>query len=369
MAFLKKIRLFLWITKAFLNKHGRIIFISSVIGIIGFFLVYRLFPYLPSPKKHEKIAKVGRYDPDNLPKEILKLLSMGLTTLAEDGQAMPGLAKSWRISDDGLSYTFILADNLFWQDEIPVKADQINYNFTDVEQEVLDEKTIKFKLKEPFPPFLVILSKPVFKVRYLGVGPYKIKKIKKTANLVEKVTLSGPEKNISFRFYHTEEAAFLGFKLGEVNVLDKLLFNQLDDKWKKNIEIEKKIAKDRYLGLFFNIEQPMFSDKSIRQALAYSIVYKPTGEERATGPINPLSWAYNPDVKLYPYDPAKAKDLFKKSEEGKEEPKEKIKISTTEHFLEIAEKIKKSWEEALEIDVDIELINVFPQDYQVFLGI
>ena len=163
--------------------------------------------------------------------------------------------------------------------------------------------------------------------------------IKETANLVEKVTLRGPEKDISFCFYPTEEAAFLGFKLGEVNILDELLVNQIEEDWMDNIEMEAKISKDRYLGLFFNIEQPMFSDKSIRQALAYSINYKPEDEERATGPISPLSWAYNPDVKLYPYDPGKAKELFNKNEE--EASEEKIKISTTESFLEIAEQIKK----------------------------
>jgi len=380
MAFFKKFRLFSWTTKAFFDKYGRTILISIFIGIVGFFLVSKVFPFLPSPRGRERIAKIGRSDPDNLPQEILKYLSIGLTTVAEDGSPAPGLAESWEISDDGLTYTFTLAENIFWQDETLVKAEDIKLNFTDVEQETVDERTIKLKLKEPLSPFLTILSKPVFKKGYLGVGPYKIKRIKKNANLVEKITLSGPEKELVFRFYPTQESAVLGFKLGEVDILDEFFSDQLEKEWQKNIEIEEKISKDRYLGVFFNTQYPMFSDKVIRQALAYSIVDKSIDGERAMSPISSDSWAYNPDIKPYQYDAVKAQELFEntpeeddeaedKDEEETYEDENRVRISTTEPFLEIAEQIKKSWEEVLGLEVDIELINMLSPDYQIFLGI
>ncbi|HUV46589.1 MAG TPA: ABC transporter substrate-binding protein [Candidatus Bathyarchaeia archaeon] len=367
MVFFKKIRLISWLTKAFLNKHGRLVMASFLIGIVGFFLIYKTLPYIPRPKRHVRVAKVGKYTVDDLPEEILKLLSIGLTTISDDGSATPGLAKSWDISDDGLTYTFILQDNLFWQDKTPLNADQVKYSFTDVEQEFLDSKSIRFKLKEPFSPFLTILSKPVFKKDFTGVGPYSIKRLEKSGNFVEQLTLSSKENDLTFRFYPTFEAVILGFKLGEIDEFETLSLDTIDQEWRENLDVQSRIANDNFLAVFFNTSLPLFADKSIRQALAYAIKDKPDGENLAVGTISPQSWAYNADVKLYPFSPDKAKELFKK--EDSSDQKEKIKISTNASFLGLAEQIKKSWIETLDLEVEIELINALAPDFQVFLGV
>ena len=70
-----------------------------------------------------------------------------------------------------------------------------------------------------------------------------------------------------------------------------------------------------YLG--YNLRRPMFQDKRVRQALSYAInkqeiidgVLLGLGEV-ATGPYKPDTWVYNPNVKRYPYDPAKARKLL-----------------------------------------------------------
>ncbi len=70
-----------------------------------------------------------------------------------------------------------------------------------------------------------------------------------------------------------------------------------------------------YIG--FNLKSPLFSDKRVRQAIAYAInkdeiiqgVLLGLGKP-ATGPLKPSTWAYNPKVKQYTYDPAKAKELL-----------------------------------------------------------
>ncbi len=358
-----KFRLISWVTKAFLNKHAKVILISSVLGILVFFLIYKLFPYLPQLKPKKRVAKIGRCEVDKLPDEILGYLSIGLTTLAQDGSTTPGLAKSWIISEDGLQYTFMLNDDIFWQDGTKVKAEQINLNFSEVEKEVIDEKTLKFKLKEPYAPFLTTVSKPVFKKNYLGVGPYALKRIKKQGNLVEKIILISDKEELSFRFYATNQSAILGFKLGEVDVLDGLLENSLNQDWQEKVNIENRIAKDQFLGLFFNTENGFLKDKNVRQALAYAIKDKPQGEERATGPISPLSWAYTEQVKLYQFNQKNAQELLIDS------GKEKVKIATTQPFLGLAEKIKASWEEVLNLESEIEVVNTLSSDYQVFLGI
>jgi len=365
MAFLKKIRLISWVTKGFFSKHGKIIIFSFLIGIGGFFAIFKLAPYLPQPKPHKKIAYIGQFsNREELPQEILKLISAGLTVLREDGSAVPGLAKDWKISDDGKTYTFFINEKARWNDNTDLKAEQLDYQFEEVETEIINDKTIRFKLKEPFSPFPVIVSRPVFKENFIGIGSYKLKQFKKTANTLNKLVLSNPEKNLIYKFYPTQETAYTAFKLGEVDVLEGLLENKFSKQWKEKLEIEKSISKDQYLGLFFNNENDFLGDKKVRQALAYAIKDKPTGDSRATGPISPNSWAYNPDVKLYLYDAEKAKNLLGEDEIGQE-----LIIATTEPFLKKAEQIKKSWQETLGVKTHIEIINSLNDNFQIFLGI
>jgi len=70
-----------------------------------------------------------------------------------------------------------------------------------------------------------------------------------------------------------------------------------------------------YLG--YNLKSPLFMDKRVRQALAHAIdkeaiisgVLLGLGKP-ATGPLKPGTWAYNPNVRTYPHDPAKARSLL-----------------------------------------------------------
>ena len=68
-----------------------------------------------------------------------------------------------------------------------------------------------------------------------------------------------------------------------------------------------------YLG--YNLKNPLFTDKRVRQAISYAInkdeiisgVLLGLGKP-ATGPYKPGSWAYNSNVKTYEYNPQKARE-------------------------------------------------------------
>src|SRR5262249_31741384 len=70
-----------------------------------------------------------------------------------------------------------------------------------------------------------------------------------------------------------------------------------------------------YLGL--NLEHPVLAKLEVREAIAYAIdrdainkaVYYGLAS-KATGPVIPTSWGYEPAVTTYDYDPAKAKQLL-----------------------------------------------------------
>lgn len=89
----------------------------------------------------------------------------------------PALAKSWEISEDNLSITFTLRENLKWSDGEPLTADDIIFSYNDVylNEKVptgikdilrigsegkfptvtkIDDRRVKFTVPEPFAPFL-----------------------------------------------------------------------------------------------------------------------------------------------------------------------------------------------------------------------
>src|SRR6056297_2443413 len=95
----------------------------------------------------------------------------GLTRFAEDGSIQPGLAESWEISDDGLSYTFTLREGVTFHDGTAMDAEDVKFSldraraedsanaqkalFAGIEEvAVVDPQTVKVTLKEPDGNFL-----------------------------------------------------------------------------------------------------------------------------------------------------------------------------------------------------------------------
>ncbi|MEY2671770.1 MAG: hypothetical protein RL687_187, partial [Candidatus Parcubacteria bacterium] len=58
-------------------------------------------------------------------KDMTTLVYSGLMRKMPDGTIVPDLAKSYEVSNDGLTYTFILKDNLSFHDKKPVTAEDI----------------------------------------------------------------------------------------------------------------------------------------------------------------------------------------------------------------------------------------------------
>ena len=70
-----------------------------------------------------------------------------------------------------------------------------------------------------------------------------------------------------------------------------------------------------YLG--FNLRDPRFADRRVRQAFAHAINkrelidgVRPRARARGDGPLQARHVAYNPNVQPYPYDPAQGTALL-----------------------------------------------------------
>ncbi|MBL0388600.1 peptide ABC transporter substrate-binding protein [Tumebacillus sp. ITR2] len=74
---------------------------------------------------------------DNIAFRVLGQINEGLTRVDKNGKAQPGVAKDWKVSEDGLTYTFNLRDDAKWSDGTPVTAGDFEYSW----KRTLDPKT------------------------------------------------------------------------------------------------------------------------------------------------------------------------------------------------------------------------------------
>src|SRR5690606_12206336 len=99
----------------------------------------------------------------------------GLTAIGRDLSVVPGLAESWDVSEDGLTYTFHLREGVTFHDGSEMNAEDVAASIRRVqaekpgsplasrvspitEMEIIDPLTVACKLAAPFAPILSSLS-------------------------------------------------------------------------------------------------------------------------------------------------------------------------------------------------------------------
>ncbi len=338
-----------WYTSAYLRKHFGKIASATAFGVILFAFLLPLLTRIPQVKPTTHIGIIGGYNFATLPINIQRQISRGLTTVAEDGSAVPDIAERWSVEDEGKTYRFILKKDVRWQDGTLIKPDDISFNFQDT-QIVATDNEIVFKLKEPFAPFPIVVSQPLFKEvklpylrffqrkRIIALGEYSVRKVTYADTIISELILDSPTDRIIYRFYLTEERAKTAFKRGNVDRILDLGSPEELATW-PNVTITPQIHFDQYLGVFFNQNDPLFT-KNIRQALAYA-TEKPTTIERAKSPMNLNSWAYLDGVKSYAYDLERGVERVL---DGIPASPLTINLTTSSRFEAEAESIKGQWQ-------------------------
>ena len=288
---------------------------------------------------------------------ICNLVYNGLTKVDKDLNVVGDLAKSWEVSDDKLRIIFKLRKNVYWHDGVEFSAEDVKFtfmtilnpdnavpyiaSFQDIESiRIIDKHTIEFIYKKPYAPALLklgmgIIPKHLFEntdirdSKYarapIGTGPYKLN-IWKTdqymiLNSYKNYFLGQPyiSKYVE-RIIPDQAVQFLELVTGGIDSmsLSPYQYKYRTDTSKFNLRFNKyKYLAHQYTYIGYNLKDPMFSDKRVRQALSYALdkeaiiegVLMGLGEE-CSGPFIKNTYAYNRDVKKYPYSPAKARELL-----------------------------------------------------------
>jgi peptide/nickel transport system substrate-binding protein len=277
----------------------------------------------------------------------------------------PQLAESWDVSPDGMTYTFHLRKDAKFHDGTPVTADAVQYSFTramkikksaagifegivdDKSFEIVDDNTIKIKLKKPFGPFIKSLGtvygnivNPKLKEHEgkdngesymasndMGSGPYTLASWDRGQKLVLKANDSywggAPTmKTVNILIVPEPSTARLMLEKGELDQLDDTMISpdvlkQMDGKNGVEVVSSPGYAID---DLAMNITKKPLDNKLVRQAIAHAVNYDSIindvllgGAERVNGIVPKGMFGYNDQLTPYDYNLDKAKELLKQA--------------------------------------------------------
>ncbi|HLH31940.1 MAG TPA: ABC transporter substrate-binding protein [Terriglobia bacterium] len=279
------------------------------------------------------------------------LIFNSLVRKNERAELIPDVALRWEMPDP-TTYVFHLRDDVQFHDGRPLTSKDVKYTFTSMLNGTVitvkaghpynlitgittpDPTTVIFTLREPFAPFLWDIANGVIGIvpdgsgndffrHPIGSGPFEFVRYIQDQELVLK-------RNDSY-FAKKAAAAALRFKIipEEVVVALELRKGTVDLELNSlSPDMVETLRKDKSLNVFqadgtnvqyfaFNLLDPVFSDRRVREALAYAIdretilKYLWRGQGKVAASIlPPNNWAYTADLKTYPYNPQRARELL-----------------------------------------------------------
>lgn len=370
MTFSRRLRIFYLVVIELAQKYTRALTAGFILGLALTLAAVRVFPFVSQQwfTPIERIGLVGEFTPNSLPFDIQTHISTGLTTIGPDGSALPGLAQSWSATDSGKTFTFTLRSDVTWHNGKPVGAKDVNYNIRNVTFTPLDDHTLDVRLDNPYSPFPTLVGKPIFGPGLRGFGSYKLTGIRLNGDKVGYLKIvpvdraSRADKPKEYRFYRTEAAAVLAYKLGEIDILTGMTLPYDLASWRGS-RVTEEVKYNQIVALFFNLNDQLLADKTLRQGLAYAVP-EPAGV-RAISPVSQTSWAYTDKVKRYGFDFAQAKKMLGSVISASESAR--LTLSTFAPYETEAESIAESWTDA-GVPTTVKIVSSVPSDYQVLLS-
>jgi len=266
---------------------------------------------------------------NDVDRTLIDLIYSSLMTYDKNGKIINDLAESYQISDNGKTYTFQLKDNLYWQDGIPLTADDVIYtikiiqnsdyksplraNWLNVDVKKISDKSFTLSLATPYNSFLEnstikiipqhiwenVLSENFalssYNLQPIGSGLYIVSDLQETSDgFIKSLTLETNHKyygklpyisQIVFKFFNNKDnlvnaanqKTINGFSISDINDNEASAEKQIRQGWTTNEKFNVySFQMPRYFAVFFNTDpkgtsSKVLSDSNIAKALNYSI--------------------------------------------------------------------------------------------------
>ena len=275
----------------------------------------------------------------------------GLTRFVEDGSVVPGLAKSWEISDDGKVYTFMLNEGVTFHDGSAMDAEDVKFSLDRARADdstnaqkalfagisdvtVLDPMTVQVTLEQPNGNFLfnmawgdavIVAPESIEGIKQTPIGTGAFKFDSWTQG--DKIELSrNPDywgeaaklEKVTFKFISDPTAAFAAVMAEDLDAFtgfpapENLPQFEADPRFKLLIG-----STEGETILSTNNKQPPFDNVKVRQALAHAIDRQAIIDGAMFGYGTPIGTHFAPHNPAYvdltgqsSYDPDKARALL-----------------------------------------------------------
>jgi peptide/nickel transport system substrate-binding protein len=330
--------------------------LSRILALSVMLLVLTSCSHRPAPNTLVMIIESSptNLDPrvglDAQSQNIGSLLFENLLARDDKLSVKPGLAEKWE-TPDPTTYIFHLHPGITFSDGRPLTSRDVKWSYDSLIEgkirsakgatyhfvksiEAPDANTVIFHLKQPWAALMWNLCAPG-----MGVVPYG-----SGAEISQNPVGSGP-----FRFISAEQDKEVVLERndrywGKKAKVARIRFAVVPDTTTRALELRKGSADlelnaltpdmETTLGreprlqvmrspgtrlgyMAFNLRDPILKDVRVRQAVAYAIDRQPLmhylwrdSVRPAASVLPPESWAYDADVRQYPYDPAKARQLL-----------------------------------------------------------
>ncbi len=284
-----------------------------------------------------------------------------LMKINNESEILPDLAQSYEISEDGLTYTFHLYENVYFHDGVLMTSDDVLFTFDQIVAQggraaekfntnvvsitAPDANTVVFQLETPDASFLskvaydgcMILPRHIYEGKDflsadalldpVGTGPFVWSDWTKGSSITlvkNENYFMGPDvpylDKVQFTFISDGDTAVQAFLNGEIDVLGGITPTDTSVIY-SNPEVAKDVV--MYASRFclaFNMNQAPFDNLEVRKGFAYAmdgdeLISKAIKEQglRTTTYISPLfNWAVNndADAATLAFDQAKAVECF-----------------------------------------------------------
>ncbi len=239
-------------------------------------------------------------------RDLTALVFSGLLKTNPDGSLAPDVAESYTMSEDKLTYTFIIKEDARFHDGTPVTADDVVFtirgaqnpdvksprraDWEGVQVSAADLRTVTFTLNAPYAPFpelttMGILPKHLWEkvsaeefpfttlnARPIGTGPYKVETVRENSSGIPveyrlRANTDGVRvpyiDRFNVKFYSDEEEVKSALNRSEIDGA-----SSINPKTVLSAHTLHEAVFGRIFAVFFNQSQNnLFADISVRRAL------------------------------------------------------------------------------------------------------